>query len=300
MKGSRPLSGPGSALVVITAGATAALQWYCVDQFGYLCAGTTAENWSASAPGVGVGFSSTVTTGAGPTIEYFSTTTSTPPGNYPGTTCITSYTGTNCVYFVIQVVSATNQPVSPPTFSPSQAVKIQIGPVLINPLPNHQVQITGYGHLYIELYVNGSPQQGVRPYQAGPLVTSSDTNSYLLGIQEYSQSPLTDPSVDITAYTNAGNLTALYNNYLYFQSQGYLPYYSLLSLNSNSWVDGMLLSAGISQSTIDGWVSKLQFAAGENAIAYGDGSLLQSCFQLIHRPPPARRLPRSYGGCVGD
>ncbi len=62
----------------------------------------------------------------------------------------------------------------------------------------------------------------------------------------------------------------------------------------------MLLAAGISQGTIDGWVKQIEFEAGKDAVAYGNGSPLLPCFQLIHRQPPARVRPRViYGGCVG-
>lgn len=125
------------------------------------------------------------------------------------------------------------------------------------------------GHLYIQFWYGGIPIGF--PIQAG-------NDNGLLGPARFLQYPITQPQywLNYNAETLAANLTR--NRDTYQHRYPNWPAYSATSMNSNSWADGLLLSAGEPQSTIDAAVQYLEGQSGLTPYAYTNGSQIKGDF----------------------
>jgi hypothetical protein len=129
--------------------------------------------------------------------------------------------------------------------------------------------IPGVGHLYLQFWNNGAPVGA--PVQAG------DVNGLLLPAN-FGQDPTNQPQSFLNVTAEQANAMAaalgpLISNY----DSNPVPY-DAVSMTSNSWVDGLLLSEGISQSAIDAAVQSVQAASGLTAIGYSNGVALTNNF----------------------
>lgn len=275
----------GVGILQVEQGATLLLQWVCesYDQFGNPlgpCPSGTTTYWATgSVPGAfQAGFSPSVTDGGSTTTEWFTAQTTAQPGTYGVYACYAmSYegqsVGNGCVAFPIEVIAATTNPLPTPSPGLHLSVKLQISTAGVSGGP-----IPGQGHLYIELYANGAPftslQAGCR---GNPIQCASGIGSKLVAAK-FSQYPLKQPGVDISSAVSQSGLIVRYNMYQYYQSIGDEPNYSATSMNSNTWADGLLLSAGASPSQISAWVTELKAASGLSPTAFENGAELIPCF----------------------
>ena len=105
---SRAESNVSSAAIIITAGTTAVLGFYCVNfQTGQPCTGV--NYWQTSSPGgFTTYFSPPTTIGSQPSSEFITVASTVSPGYYILTACIsaTQTGGGNCKNFYVQVVSS--------------------------------------------------------------------------------------------------------------------------------------------------------------------------------------------------
>lgn len=269
----RKESGGGSGVPYVSQGATLLLIWYCVDQYGNLCPLNVVANWTGYAPpGISAAFNPTSTIGGGAAVEAFTVQQNTPVGTYGVNACltITGLVGQACQSFLINVVSSYIQqqpvPVAP---APGVTLKLQLASAKF---PLFNFQVLNFGHLYITSYINGVP---TNIYQAGPgLAPNGDLD---LLVESYNQFPLADPGIDITSSIKIWNVINESNKYLGWQHSNQTPNY-LINMNSNTFITGILLSNGIPQSTVYGWVNSLASQLNYNPVGYNNGPAITPCF----------------------
>ena len=293
-----PSSVYGGALVQVSQGASVAIPWYCVTTAGGACPSNVTAYWSggSSNTGLSVSFNTTVSSGAGPTTEYFTADPNLPPGLYSADVCLSSpqsfANGPECVSFLIAVTPAPNASFqAPPNPGSLQTtILLQLG----HANSSSGSPLANFGHLYLSVYYGGIPSNFA--FQSGPKYQAAIPPA-LLEVQGYTQQTMTDPAIDVTPYASLNSLGLEQSVYLSYQSLSppFVPAYTGVSINSNTYIDAMLLDAGVSQATITGWVQRLQNATGLNALAFGNGSAITQC--LIKRTA-ARLRPLTYGGCA--
>jgi hypothetical protein len=138
-------------------------------------------------------------------------------------------------------------------------------------------QVLNGGHLYIEYWSNHVPVRVV-PLQAGSV-------NGKIHPANFPQNVIADPHFYF-AFLRVQALS--FSQTLEFKSSQYearvpgsaAPTYDPVNLNSNSWIDGLLLSSGVSQGTIDQFVFTLTGASGGTRYpyAYGAGNTLVPLF----------------------
>jgi len=138
-------------------------------------------------------------------------------------------------------------------------------------------QVLNSGHLYVEFWANHLPIL-TYPLQAG------DVNGRIRAAN-FTQNPYTDPHFYFAltpTQTVSLSETLVYKKNVYESNgaAGNAPAYDPVNLNSNSWADGLLLSAAISQGTIDQVVNKLVNATlgARYPYAYGAGNTMVPLF----------------------
>ncbi len=290
-----PTSIGGGAIAQVSQGAVVGITWVCATTITYTpCPSSVNSNWSGSSNGLSVDFSSFSTSGGASTTEFFTTSASTPVGVYSANVCLSSQQNYSsapiCSSFLIQVISSVMQPIDVTSISPNEIIELQMAPANFK-----GAQILNGGHLYLEVYDNGVPRGGQYPLQAGP---SGNPVGCCMVIQSYTQQVLADPGIDITSYVTNYQLAQKYNSYVNYQKAANVPNYNFLTFNSNSWTTGLLLSTGISEATIEGWVATLMTRSLLSPPAYTNGAPIIPCFQASVRLPLLQPLTSQYGGCA--
>lgn len=267
-----PTSVGNGALLEVSQGATVQIDWECADGYLNPCPYNVVSFWTGTASnGLSVSFSPQSTRGGALATEFFTASTTANPGLYGASSCLASpqnfVSAPICKTFLINVVSSDLPSIPAPSAVPGMAVKLQISKAGTN-----NIMIPGQGHLYVELYVNGV---ATTQLQAGPLPAGG---VLLLAAEKFQQFPYTQPSEDISSFVFQSTLITNYNNYLANQKANLEPSYNVAGTNSNTWADGLLLSAGMPQSAIDNAVSKLSAKAGLTLTGYSYGSSVEQCF----------------------
>jgi len=138
-------------------------------------------------------------------------------------------------------------------------------------------QVLNGGHLYVEFWSNHVPVRAV-PLQAGAV-------NGKIHPANFTQSVVGDPHfyfalLRVQALSLSQTLEYKSNQYEVHVPGDAAPTYDPINLNSNSWAAGLLLSAGISQGTIDQFVIRLNNATfgTKYPYAYGAGNTLVPLF----------------------
>ena len=130
-------------------------------------------------------------------------------------------------------------------------------------------QVLNGGHLYLMFWSNHIPILAI-PLQGGRDGTK-------LRPMPYGQNIILDPHfffalARVQAPSLAATLEYKTSQYNAHTPGDAAPTYDYANLNSNSWMDGLLLSSGISVGTIDQFVAKLTGASAGTLYPYGYGT----------------------------
>lgn len=283
--------------IIDVQGQTIIIPWQCEEYqdgvpVGPCPAGFTTNFYTLSEPSAfsDVSFNPSSVSAGNLAFQFFTSNNGAQPSVYGVNGCDTVYyqnyqVGGGCVGFYVEVVSQTHGlPTPPPLVGFKEKLKIA-------PAGLGNAIIPGQGHLYIAIYLNGAPYVTNNiPYllQAGcdtpginnvvqkAAACTTGDGSYLKW-EPFQQLGLrTDPSVDISNYTDVATLVDRTRTY---RSQGdTVPTYRSLYMNSNSWAYGLLLASGVPSSVADGWVSTLKSKSGLSPTAYEKGSKILPCF----------------------
>lgn len=138
-------------------------------------------------------------------------------------------------------------------------------------------QVLNGGHLYIEFWSNHVPIRAV-PLQAGNVngkIHPANFTQNVIGDTHFYFALLRAQALSLSQ-----TLEFKSSQYEAHVPGNAAPTYDAINLNSNSWAAGLLLSAGISQGTIDQFVTTLNNASfgNEYPYAYGAGNTLVPLF----------------------
>lgn len=177
-----------------------------------------------------------------------------------------------------QYVGQTHNP-QPPS-SPGVVDAISIGLSTANsnyPSGIGNQQVLNGGHLYVDFWSNHVPVLVV-PLQAGAV-------NGKIHPANFSQNVVGDPHfylalLRVQALSLSQTLAYKHDQYEAHVPGSAAPTYDPINLNSNSWAAGLLLSAGVSQGTVDQVVEKLNNATfgTRYPYAYGAGNTLVPLF----------------------
>lgn len=262
-------SGSTGIVLQVSQGSTVFTAWRCINGNGQPCPSGVTSSWSSQyvPSGMTTNFDPAQTSGGATSIEYFTVSPNASPGNYQIYTCISTNSGSDapCKWLTVQVIAASSNPFpTPPPVDLVPTVKLQISTVSSN-----GITVPGEGHLYVQIYYNGQP---------GIALQAGDYNG-LLEAATFTQYPLSQPGVDITSYVYLNSMSWGYTRYRGFQLVNKVPAYNAVTMNSNSWADGLLLASHMSEDDIDRAVSALESATGLDVTGYQNGSVLLPCFE---------------------
>ena len=291
----------GALNLGVSQGGTLLIEWVCyvtlTDGTTEPCPSEYGTAWGPRTPsGFTGGFTPTSTTGGNPATEWFTVYPQTATGAYSAGECytITDYStipptvvGSGCNPLLIDVFPENPNPL--PTPKPTLLLTTELH-ISEAGTPNGP-PIPGVGHLYIEFYTNGLPRTAIQAGCKGnETQCATGINSQLIATK-VTQYPSPQNGVDITSAVSQLALILRYNTYLSWQAINYVPPYNASTLNSNSWADGILLDAGVSQSQIGSWVSTLESKTQLTALAWKNGTQLVKCFDPGVLPPSVGAVP---------
>ncbi len=142
-------------------------------------------------------------------------------------------------------------------------VELAIRPAYYNKKP-----IANAGHLYVTMWSHG--HNIPPPLEGGPFSYSSPPAApYYLGVMDYGESPLTDTNVYLPSFGPATAQCLIQNMTNYYDDKPSWPYYGYVTINSNTFADGLLLSCGYPQFVLTYAELTLTASSKSHLIPYG-------------------------------
>jgi len=142
-------------------------------------------------------------------------------------------------------------------------VELAIRPALYKKQP-----IANAGHLYVVMWSHGRTVGP--PFEGGPFSYSSPPAApYYLGVMDYGETPFIDTSVYLP---NFGPYTAqclVQHMTNYYDDKPSWPLYGYVTMNSNTFADGLLLSCGYPQALLTYAELALTASNRSHLIPYG-------------------------------